>query len=101
MFFTVLGRVNYDEHNWLQIQKVFLREDVNVVFDVFTRTRLISDMFELAGAGKLSFSIVLDTLKYLTREKHYAIWNLVLNQFSKMRIRLFRTVLLKPFEVSQ
>lgn len=70
------------------------------MFDVFTRARLISDMFVLAYAGHLSYTIVLDALKYLPREENYKNLIKALHEFDEMRSLLLRSSVYESFKVT-
>lgn len=56
-------------------------------------------MFALAEIGELPYVHVLETMKYLIREEHYAVWKTAANAFKKIWFHLRGTKLLELFEV--
>lgn len=97
--YEVIGRINYDEPNWILIVESLVNEDDPTVFDRLTRARLTSDMFALAEVGELSYKIVLDAMKYLPRELYYENFMLAILEFNKILSRLKGTSIYKSFQV--
>ncbi|KAI4460016.1 protease m1 zinc metalloprotease [Holotrichia oblita] len=63
-------RVNYDENNWRLIINYLNSDDFEKIH-VLNRAQLIDDALNMARSGRLSYDIVLDLLRYISRETDY------------------------------
>lgn len=83
--------MNYDPDNWNAIQRSLLHPPKYWNFDVLTRSRLVHDIFALAEAGKLSYTFLFRTMKFLRREQHDLPWRTALAEFDILYSRVFRS----------
>jgi hypothetical protein len=57
--------------------------------DIADRAHLLDDIFSLAEAGLVSYTLAMDMTRYLTSETEYVPWNVASTKFKK-----FHTVLI-------
>jgi aminopeptidase N len=79
-------RVNYDIDNWNLITKG-LHENHNNI-PPLNRAQLLDDALNLAQAGKLPYSVLLDLTMYLEHDTDYIPWTAALNTLSFLDRRL-------------
>lgn len=82
-------RVIYDEENRNRLLAQ-LEED-HEVFSPATRASLIDDSFSLAMAGYLNYSDVFQFTKYMSKERHYLPWRVLLSNFKYVTQMLHTT----------
>ncbi|XP_017103497.2 membrane alanyl aminopeptidase-like [Drosophila bipectinata] len=80
-------RVNYTENNWRSIQTLLANNSWGGVHEN-NRAQIVDDLFNLARAGLISYSLTLDVIEYLETETHYIPWTSAFNGFSFLAIRL-------------
>lgn len=96
----VPARVTYDDENWLLIHELLTNNKLYSSIELSARVHLISDMFALAEAEKLSYKFVFSTMKkYLIHEKSHQCWTLAYEEMVKIRSRLIGTKMFEPFQV--
>jgi len=66
-------RVNYDRENWEKITET-LKTDHKSIHRT-NRAQLVDDCLSLAKAGIVDYSIALNLIEYLTKEKDYIPWS--------------------------
>uniref|UniRef100_A0A7I4YHY9 Aminopeptidase n=1 Tax=Haemonchus contortus TaxID=6289 RepID=A0A7I4YHY9_HAECO len=65
-------RQNYDENGW---RKIIKRLNHNYeIFSARTRNAIISDAFAAATIGRLDYTVALDLIGYLEREREFLPW---------------------------
>lgn len=90
-------RVIYDEENRNRLLAQ-LEED-HEVFSPATRASLIDDSFSLAMAGYLNYSDVFQFTKYMSKERHYLPWRVLLSNFKYVTQMLHTTSAYGLFQV--
>lgn len=66
-------RVNYDNKGWALIIHELVKGNHSLIHHT-NRAQLIDDAFNLARANQLDYQIVLDLLRYLSKERDYLPW---------------------------
>jgi hypothetical protein len=51
--------------------------------DIPDRAHILDDIFSLAEAGRVSYSLAMDMTRYLTSETEYIPWKVASNKFNK------------------
>ncbi|XP_044735423.1 aminopeptidase N-like [Chrysoperla carnea] len=82
-------RVNYDQRNWRLIGEQLFK-DYNEI-DEINRAKIIDDLFNLARASKVSYSLALDTVSYLRLETEYVPWLTAFNNLVYIDMMLITT----------
>lgn len=67
-------RVNYDKRNWKMIIDHLNDPNHFEEISIPNRAQILDDVLNLALGGRLSYSIALDTTKYLMHEKEFVPW---------------------------
>nr|CAD7587584.1 unnamed protein product [Timema genevievae] len=75
---TGFYRVNYDATNWALIA-AHLNSDSFLQIPPVNRAQLLDDVFNLARAGYVDYTLVLQMVKYLERETDYVPWYATFN----------------------
>nr|CAD7197139.1 unnamed protein product [Timema douglasi] len=75
---TSFYRVNYDATNWALIA-AHLNSDSFEQIPPVNRAQLLDDVFNLARAGYVDYTLVLQMVKYLERETDYVPWYAAFN----------------------
>lgn len=96
---SVPARVLYASDNWSLIEELLKNEEQYSSIEFSARMHLISDMFALAEAEKISYKLVFNMMKYLTHEKSHQCWQLAYEEIMKIRSRWLGTELFEPFQV--
>lgn len=73
-YFQGFFRVNYDERNWKMIIAHLNDPEHFEEISIPNRAQILDDVLNLALGGRLSYSIALDTTKYLMHEKEFVPW---------------------------
>ncbi|KAM9842326.1 glutamyl aminopeptidase [Aulostomus maculatus] len=68
-------RVNYDDHMWNSISQQL--QDNHLEFNAADRTSYIDDVFALARADIIDYSVAFNLTRYLTNETDYIVWERV------------------------
>jgi hypothetical protein len=79
-------RVNYDTDMWSTMNEA-LESDITQM-SVTDRAHLLDDVFSLASARKLEYSVALEMTKYLKKETSHIPWEVLGN-----KVRTIRNVL--------
>ncbi|PNF17921.1 hypothetical protein B7P43_G02198 [Cryptotermes secundus] len=79
-------RVNYDTKSWEQFIEL-LKTDLTAL-DIPDRAHLLDDIFSLAEAGRVSYSLAMDMTRYLTSETEYIPWKVASTKFNKFDVLL-------------
>lgn len=82
-------RVNYDQRNWRLIGEQLFK-DYNEI-DEINRAQIIDDLFNLARASKVSYSLALDTVSYLRLETEFVPWLTAFNNLVYIDMMLITT----------
>lgn len=88
-------RVNYPTDMWQSFSTVLLES--RGVFSVADRAHLINDVFILADAGQVDYSIALDLSQYLENELDYVPWSVAASHLSAIKNLLYFTDLYRDF----
>ncbi|XP_077562551.1 aminopeptidase N-like [Haemaphysalis longicornis] len=87
--FASYYKVNYDVHNWDLIIRQLLWNHTYV--DPLNRAQIQNDLFDLAKAGLVNYSIALEATKYLLREQDYIPWKAAFEKMKDVGVRLQST----------
>lgn len=96
---TFLGfyRVNYNQHNWLLLQKQ-LQNNYSVI-PITNRAQILNDALELAALDYVDYKLALNLTKYLINEDAYMPWVASLQSFRKIRLIIANTHYEEIFKV--
>ncbi|XP_059217370.1 aminopeptidase N [Stomoxys calcitrans] len=70
---TGFYRINYDERNWRLIIEGLISKPYQI--DVRNRAQLMHDAYRFSSSKRLSHSILMEMLTYLSKEDQYAPWS--------------------------
>lgn len=70
---TGFYRVQYDAENYKLLTKELISGDLKKIHPI-SRSQIIDDLFDFTKTHRLPESLLLDLLKYLTKETEYAPW---------------------------
>ncbi|KAG0729837.1 Glutamyl aminopeptidase [Chionoecetes opilio] len=87
-------RVNYEPDMWAELGKLCSSQTLNAA----DRTSLYSDVFAMADAGHLAYTVALDFSHNLASESDYVPWNAMATTFINIMKRLESTEAYKPFK---
>lgn len=90
-------RVNYPEDMWQEIISALVNN--RGVFSTADRAHLISDVFALADASQLNYSIALDLSAYLSKELDYVPWKVGISCLNSVKNLLYYTDSYRDFAV--
>jgi len=79
-------RVNYDKENWEKLIEL-LKSDF-MALDIADRAHLLDDIFSLAEAGLVNYTLAMDMTRYLTSETEYIPWSVASTKFKKFHTLL-------------
>ncbi|GFG31124.1 hypothetical protein Cfor_00773 [Coptotermes formosanus] len=79
-------RVNYDKENWEKLTEL-LKNDFTAL-DIPDRAHLLDDIFSLAEAGLVSYTLAMDMTRYLASETEYIPWSVASTKFKKFHTLL-------------
>lgn len=88
-------RVNYPTDMWQSLTKGLF--ETHDAFSVSDRAHLINDVYALADAGQIAYSIALDLSKYLEKELEYVPWSVAASRLSFIKNLLYFTNLYRDF----
>lgn len=88
-------RVNYPTEMWQSLTNALIEN--RGVFSVADRAHLISDVFALADAGQVEYSIALELSKYLEKELDFVAWSVGASRLSAIKNLLYFTSLYRDF----
>nr|XP_045618493.1 glutamyl aminopeptidase-like isoform X1 [Procambarus clarkii] len=86
-------RVNYETHMWNELAKLCLDKVVGTA----ERAGLYNDIFALADAALVDYSVALDFSRGLASETDYVPWDSVINHLITMERLLAETDVYQPF----
>ena len=86
---TGFYRVNYDAQNWKLISD-FLTSDHTAIHRM-NRAQILDDVFSLARAGLLDYTLALEQTKYLSKELDYIPWASAFSGFQYLQSMLKRS----------
>ena len=86
---TGFYRVNYDAQNWKLISDVLTIE--HTAIHRMNRAQILDDVFSLARAGLLDYTLALDQTKYLSKELDYIPWASAFSGFKYLQSMLKRS----------
>lgn len=84
---TGFYRVNYDSNNWLLLTKQLV-QDLNKI-PRLNRAQLLDDVFSLARAGVVNYSVAMRLSSYLYKELDYMPWVTALRNFKYLLMRYY------------
>uniref|UniRef100_A0A1B0AGP0 glutamyl aminopeptidase n=1 Tax=Glossina pallidipes TaxID=7398 RepID=A0A1B0AGP0_GLOPL len=87
--------VNYPEDMWRALNSALVENRDS--FSTADRAHLISDVFALADASQLNYSIALDLSKYLENEVEYVPWSVGVSRLANIRNLVYYTELYSNF----
>uniref|UniRef100_A0A1A9WMJ1 Aminopeptidase n=1 Tax=Glossina brevipalpis TaxID=37001 RepID=A0A1A9WMJ1_9MUSC len=87
--------VNYPEDMWRALNSALI--ETRDAFSAADRAHLISDVFALADASQLNYSIALDLSKYLENEVEYVPWSVGVSRLANIRNLVYYTELYSNF----
>lgn len=82
-------RVNYDDENWQLISNQ-LRDNHHFI-PVLNRAQLLDDSLTVARTGELSYSVVMELMRYLRSERDYVPWKAALSGLDYLDRMLYHT----------
>lgn len=88
-------RVNYPIEMWQSLTDALI--ETRGVFSISDRAHLISDVFALADAGQVDYSVAMELSKYLEKELDYVPWSVGASRLSAIRNLLYFTDLYRDF----
>lgn len=88
-------RVNYPVEMWQALTKALFESRGD--FSVADRAHLINDVFVLADAGQVDYSIALELSKYLEKELDYVPWNVAASRLRSISNLLYFTDMYRDF----
>ncbi|XP_065354225.1 glutamyl aminopeptidase-like isoform X3 [Calliphora vicina] len=88
-------RVNYPTDMWQSLTKALFESRGD--FSVADRAHLINDVFVLADAGQVDYSIALELSKYLEKELDYVPWSVAASRLSAIKNLLYFTDMYRDF----
>ncbi|XP_053945390.1 glutamyl aminopeptidase-like isoform X2 [Anastrepha ludens] len=90
-------RVNYAPEQWLELTNALI--NARGQFSNADRAHLINDVFALAAASQLDYSIALNFSKYLEKELDYVPWSVASSSLENLRNLLYYTDSFRDFVV--
>ncbi|XP_015790545.1 aminopeptidase N [Tetranychus urticae] len=84
-------KVNYDEKNWLMLINQ-LKKDHNRIH-VLNRAQIVDDLFDLARANIVNYSLALEVTRYLVNEEDFVPWGSASSEIRFLDSMLRRTSL--------
>ncbi|KAL1414579.1 hypothetical protein MTO96_007364 [Rhipicephalus appendiculatus] len=82
-------KVNYDVHNWDLIIRQLLWNHTYI--HPLNRAQIQNDLFDLAKAGLVNYTVALEATKYLLKEQDYIPWKAAFEKMKDVGVRLQTT----------
>lgn len=87
--FSGYYKVNYDVHNWDLIIRQLLWNHTYI--HPLNRAQIQNDLFDLAKAGLVNYTVALEATKYLLKEQDYIPWKAAFEKMKDVGVRLQTT----------
>lgn len=87
--FASYYKVNYDAHNWDLIVRQLLWNHTYI--DPLNRAQIQNDLFDLAKAGLVNYTVALEATKYLLREQDYIPWKAAFEKLKDVGVKMQTT----------
>lgn len=87
--FSGYYKVNYDIHNWDLIVRQLLWNHTYI--HPLNRAQIQNDLFDLAKAGLVNYTVALEATKYLLKEQDYIPWKAAFEKMKDVGVRLQTT----------
>ncbi|XP_064471672.1 aminopeptidase N-like [Ornithodoros turicata] len=82
-------KVNYDQKNWELIVRQLLWNHSYI--HLLNRAQVHNDLFDLAKAGMVNYTIALDSTKYLSKEQEYIPWKIAFDKMKEVGAKMRNT----------
>ncbi|XP_042149712.1 aminopeptidase Ey-like [Ixodes scapularis] len=87
--FSGYYKINYDERNWELLIRQLLWN--HTFIDPLNRAQIQNDLFDLAKAGMVNYTLALEATKYLLREQDFIPWKTAFDKMKDVGVYLHTT----------